>query len=164
LSVGELGNSILYEARLFCAIRDIRRKEEKRALDALGRRFLKEFQILSALAVPAPRFSGESRPVKCLCAGRTMAEPSDFLQPLLSRLQSVPGGPPTGRAPRKRAAAPAPQTLRSTLVGSVIAILVGWHRKVFVLHGTRKSRRCSGRPGVTGDIRDLIQRLSQNER
>jgi len=36
-----------------------------------------------------------------------------------------------------------------------------WHRRAFVWHWTRKSRRLPGRPEVTENIRDLIRRMSQ---
>jgi putative transposase len=36
-----------------------------------------------------------------------------------------------------------------------------WHRRAFVLHWTRKSRRLPGRPEVSENIRDLIRRMSQ---
>ena len=36
-----------------------------------------------------------------------------------------------------------------------------WHRRAFVWHWTRKSRRLPGRPEVAADIRDLIRRMSQ---
>ena len=36
-----------------------------------------------------------------------------------------------------------------------------WHRRAFVWHWTRKSRRLPGRPEVAANIRDLIRRMSQ---
>lgn len=41
------------------------------------------------------------------------------------------------------------------------ATVVAWHRRAFAWYWTRKSRRRPGRPEVSGEIRDLIRRISQ---
>jgi putative transposase len=41
------------------------------------------------------------------------------------------------------------------------ATVIAWHRRAFAWYWTRKSRRRPGRPSVTAEIRDLIQRMSQ---
>jgi putative transposase len=41
------------------------------------------------------------------------------------------------------------------------ATVIAWHRRAFAWYWTRKSRRRPGRPEVSAEIRDLIQRMSR---
>jgi hypothetical protein len=41
------------------------------------------------------------------------------------------------------------------------ATVIAWHRRAFAWYWTRESRRQSGRPEVSAEIRDLIQRMSR---
>ncbi len=51
---------------------------------------------------------------------------------------------------------------RNSLVIVKPETVIGWHRKGFRLFWTRNSRRRkSGRPPVSGEVRDLIRRMSQ---
>src|SRR6266853_126196 len=49
---------------------------------------------------------------------------------------------------------------RSALILVKAEAVIAWHRKGFRLYWTWKSRQCEGRPSVSGEVRDLIRRIS----